>query len=308
MNNIIIYGIIILCIIGIILVLVFYAGYKVLDIFLVGLFASGVYLINKNIADNENLDPEISNKIATDIDYDVIYNKIATDRYIAIKDNFHHTFVQKFKESDDKELDSEELDEHALKTLKTRKTFSTFLSITKNYLNNNGLSIENYFTTILPLFNYTEDNKDDLKKNIIKYVVFYDFPKYNKKGVKIPPNYKKLVDLYIKNNTYINNKNTAKHIERVVTTKSKLSDEVTLNFINDVQKKQITNNELNNIISNYIEYLKTQDIDVMTHFNENIKDKIQNKDLFNIIWKKAWMVSINRHPDSDPNSLGTGDR
>lgn len=305
MNNIIIYGIIILCIIGIILVLVFYAGYKVLDIFLVGLFASGVYLINKNIADNENLDPEISNKIATDIDYDVIYNKIATDRYIAIKDNFHHTFVQKFKESDDKELDSEELDEHALKT---RKTYYTFLSITKNYLNNNGLSIENYFTTILPLFNYTEDNKDDLKKNIIKYVVFYYFPKYNKKGVKIPPNYKKLVDLYIKNNTYINNKNTAKHIERVVTTKSKLSDEVTLNFINDVQKKQITNNELNNIISNYIEYLKTQKINFSTSFNENIKDKIQNKDLFNIIWKKAWMVSINRHPDSDPNSLGTGDR
>ena len=46
----------------------------------------------------------------------------------------------------------------------------------------------------------------------------------------------------------------------------------------------------------------------MKLFDNNVKDNIQYKDLFDIIWKKAWLVSIDMDLDSDLNSLGTGDR
>ena len=191
MNNKTIYGIIILCIVCIILVSVLSTGHKVLDIILVvisgiGILASGVYLKRKN-------------KMTVD---DVIYKKIEEDRISAIKKDFYNTFVDYFKGPTDE--NDKESKNYVLGQIKNEENFKY---ITNNYLNNlnNELSIEDYFKNVLPLFNYKEDNKDDFKKNIIKYVVFYYLPKYNKKGVVKPLNYKKLVYLYIKDNTDINN-------------------------------------------------------------------------------------------------------
>ena len=198
MNNKIIYGIIILCIVCIILVSVLSTGHKVLDIILVvisgiGILAGG-YLIRKNkktarvapdspysgSADDKDLDPEI-------------YKKIATDRYIAIKKDFYNTFVNYFKGPTDE--NNKESEKYVLGQIQNKENFKRS---TENYLNNN-LSIEEYYKEILPLFDYTKINEYDIIKTIIKYVVFFYLPQYNKVGVEIPPNYKKLVDLYIKN-------------------------------------------------------------------------------------------------------------
>lgn len=86
-----------------------------------------------------------------------------------------------------------------------------------------------------------------------------------------------------------------------------MPDEAILKFIEDVQEN---NNKLNTIIENYINHLKKQDnkINFMNHFDNNVQSKIVIPGLFNIIRNKAWMVDIGKHPDSDPNSLGTGDR
>lgn len=202
----IIYGIIILCIVFTILIAtsVLSTGNKGLDGGLVVILAIGVYLINKNIADDKYLDPEISNKIATDRDFALTHN------------NFNEEFKKYFNDPNNKtdELSPDDV-------FKQIEKFNKFLSQTKNYLNNNELSIENYFNEILPLFKNTENNKDDLKKNIIKYVVFYYFPYYNKVGVKIPPNYKKLVDLYIKDNQIATDRDYEKELNEYIQSKHK---------------------------------------------------------------------------------------
>lgn len=202
----IIYGIIILCIVFTILIAtsVLSTGNKGLDGGLVVILAIGVYLINKNIADDKYLDPEISNKIATDRDFALTHN------------NFNEEFKKYFNDPNNKtdELSPDDV-------FKQIEKFNKFLSQTKNYLNNNELSIENYFNEILPLFKNTENNKDDLKKNIIKYVVFYYFPYYNKVGVKIPPNYKKLVDLYIKDKQIATDRDYEKGLDEYIQRKHK---------------------------------------------------------------------------------------
>ena len=328
MNNKIIYGIIILCIVCIILVSVLSTGHKVLDIILVvisgiGILLSGVYLKRKNkmtakvapdpnpnsssgIVDNENLDPEISNKIATDRDYDVNKNNENSKENL---NNNEQKRIQNVQEQRDLDI------------IKYRKdTQQEILKIIEKNVNNkvnipsliiNTLFNKTYYTDffteyqseyLIPIQN--EDNKDT-----IEYIISI-LSRYNKLNDNDKYKYRNAEDDTTREDI-INNSNNQKipeHIERVVTTKSKLSDEVTSKFITDVQENQENNYELNNIITNYIKYLQTQNIDVMAFLRQNVMDNIQNDDLVNIIWKKAWMVDNFNDPDRDPNSLGTGDR
>ena len=92
----IIYGIIILCIVFTILIAtsVLSTGNKGLDGGLVVILAIGVYLINKNIADDKYLDPEISNKIATDRDYEKGLDEYIQRKHKEITDP--NNFVTKY--------------------------------------------------------------------------------------------------------------------------------------------------------------------------------------------------------------------
>ncbi len=177
---------------------------------------------------------------------------------------------------------------------------------------------------LIPIQNkYNKNTIDYISRILLLYNQLTDIDKYIYRSAKDDNTRKNILNKVINNS---NNQKIPEHIESVVTTKAKLydktkaklydktnidyklSDEVTLNFIEDVQKNKENNDELNNKIIEYIKYLKTQNINVMPLFNKNVKDKIHNEYLFNNIWKKAWLVSIGRHPDSDLNSLGTGDR
>lgn len=303
----IIYGIIILCIVCIILVSVLSTGNKEWDWGLgissvIGIIVSVVYLIYKNkktakvapdslpnsllsSADNENSKENLNNNEQKRIQIQNVQEQRDLDikREREIKQALILEIINENKNNTD-----------MIPSLIINKIFNTTYDFDffKNYQSEYLIPIQNvdnietikYISSILLLYNQlTYDNKyqyrnaedDKTRESIIN----------NPNNQKIP-----------------------EHIESVVTTKSKLSDEVTSKFITDVQENQENNYELNNIITNYIKYLQTQTINVMNLFRQNVEDKIQDVKLWNIIWQKAWMVDKVNDPDRDPNSLGTGDR
>ena len=330
MNNKIIYGIIILCIVFTILIgaSVLSTGYKIADIILVvisgiGILLSGVYLKRKNkmtakvapdpnpnsssgIVDNENLDPKISNKIATDIDYDVNKNNENSKENL---NNNEQKRIQNVQEQRDLDINKYRKDtqQEILKIIEYNKDNVVKIpSLIINKLFNISYYTD-FFTEyqseyLIPIQNEDNKNTIDYISSILSlYNKLTDIDKYT---------YRNTEDVKIREKIINNSKNQKipEHIKSVVPTEAKLHDKVTSKFIQDVQENQENNYELNNIITNYIKYLQTQTINVMNLFRQNVEKHIQDEKLWNIIWEKAWMADNFNDPDRDPNSLGTGDR
>ena len=328
MNNKIIYGIIILCIVFTILIgaSVLSTGYKIAD-FLLALFLSaiGLYLMYKNIetakvapdpnpnsssgiVDNENLDPEISNKIATYRDYDVNKNNENSEGNL---NNNEQQIIQIQNVQEQRDLDikrEREIKQALILEIinKNQNNIDKIPSLIINEIFNTNYDFD-FFTEYQSKYLIPIQNEDN--KNTIDYIISI-LSLYNKLTDIDKYTYRNTEDDKIREKIINNSKNQKipEHIKSVVPTEAKLHDKVTSKFIQDVQENQENNYKLNNIITNYINYLQTQTINVMNLFRQNVEKHIQDEKLWNIIWQKAWMADNFNDPDRDPNSLGTGDR
>lgn len=314
-----------LCIFGIYSILKFSTGSKEWDWFL-GVLSVSIFIGMSSIIYTWKKNEKDLRKMIKEMENNLVLLKLSEEIRDDVKKNNKNS-KENLNNNEQKIIQIQNVQEQRdLVINKYREdTQQTILQIIENNKDNKdnipSLIITNIFNTrhytdffenyqskyLIPIQN--KDNKDTIdyiSSILLLYNQLNDIDKYRYRSATDDETRKNILNKIINNS---NNQKIPEHIESVVTTNIDydLSEDVTSNFIEDVQKNKENNDELNNIIKKYIEHLQTQDKNVMHLFNKNVSGKI-DIGLFNNIWKKAWLVSIGIHPDSDLNSLGTGDR